>query len=262
MTRSMKDLVGYPIDAEDGKIGRVDDFLLDDEELAVRYMVADTGGWLSSDLVLISPRHLKEPDLGKIRNHLPVGLTREQVESCPPLALATPISRQYELRYARHYGLLPYWRGGYLWGSHGNPAISPLATPQPPEEPEPQPTTQEFEPTHLRSFSELRLFGISAKDGDIGTVDDFIVECHSWQLRFLVVDTNKWLPGGKVLVSVDWLSRFNWSEGCVEVELSKEQIKGAPLFDPTRGVNENYERELYDYYGKPVREITVPAMPF
>lgn len=119
----MKDLVGYPIDAEDGKIGKVKDFLFDDEKLAVRYMVADTGGWLSNHLVLISPRHLKSPDLGKICNHLPVALTREQVESCPPLALATPISRQYELRYARHYGHRPYWSGSYLWGMQGVPAM-------------------------------------------------------------------------------------------------------------------------------------------
>ncbi len=257
----MKDLVGYPIDAEDGKIGKVKDFLFDDEKLAVRYMIADTGGWLSNHLVLISPRHLKEPDLGKTRNHLPVTLNREQVESCPPLELATPISRQYELRFARHYGQQPYWSGGYLWGEHGVPAINPL-TPPPAEEPDPQPAPEDIEATHLRSFSEVKSYGISARDGDIGKVDDLIVECSSWQLRFLVVDTNNWLPGGKVLISPDWLSGFNWNGASAEVDLTKEQIKGAPRFDPTKGVNENYERELYDYYGKPVREAAVPATPY
>ncbi len=47
MLRSMKDLHGFAIHASDGDIGRVADCLFDDDRWAVRYLVVDTGGWLS-----------------------------------------------------------------------------------------------------------------------------------------------------------------------------------------------------------------------
>jgi hypothetical protein len=55
MLRSMKDLEGYTIGATDGVIGRVKDFYFDDEAWVIRYLVVETGAWLSSRRVLISP---------------------------------------------------------------------------------------------------------------------------------------------------------------------------------------------------------------
>jgi hypothetical protein len=53
--RSVGQVRGYSIRATDGEIGSVHDFLFDDEHWTVRYLVADTGDWLSGRLVLISP---------------------------------------------------------------------------------------------------------------------------------------------------------------------------------------------------------------
>lgn len=62
MLRSIEELRGYTIGAIDGDIGSVDDFYFDDERWAVRYLVADTGGWLGGRKVLITPPALREPD--------------------------------------------------------------------------------------------------------------------------------------------------------------------------------------------------------
>src|SRR5687767_2340606 len=55
MLRNIKDLRGYVIRAIDGTIGKVDDFYFDDEDWGIRYLVVDTGSWLSGRKVLISP---------------------------------------------------------------------------------------------------------------------------------------------------------------------------------------------------------------
>jgi hypothetical protein len=55
MLRNLKDLENYAIRATDGDIGHVKDFYFDDEAWAVRYLIVETGGWLSSRKVLISP---------------------------------------------------------------------------------------------------------------------------------------------------------------------------------------------------------------
>ena len=58
LLRSIKDLIGYPIDAVDGKVGKVEDAFFDDWYWRLRYVVADTGTWLPGKKVLLSPAHL------------------------------------------------------------------------------------------------------------------------------------------------------------------------------------------------------------
>ena len=55
MLRSIKQLHGAKLGASDGEIGHVKDFYFDDQNWAVRYVVADTGSWLPGRQVLISP---------------------------------------------------------------------------------------------------------------------------------------------------------------------------------------------------------------
>ena len=62
MLRSLKELQGYTISATDGDIGSVHDFYFDDQHWTVRYLVVDTGGWLSGRRVLVSPLALGRPD--------------------------------------------------------------------------------------------------------------------------------------------------------------------------------------------------------
>ena len=55
MLLSLRQLYGKKLGASDGDIGRVKDFYFNDQQWAIRYVVADTGSWLSGRLVLISP---------------------------------------------------------------------------------------------------------------------------------------------------------------------------------------------------------------
>ena len=100
--RSTKELMGYRLQATDGEIGRCRDFLFDDEQWAIRYMVADTGKWIPDRKVLISPLSLGEPDWSSKR--FPVHLTKAQIEAAPSINEDQPVSRQHEVMVLRHYG--------------------------------------------------------------------------------------------------------------------------------------------------------------
>ena len=79
--------------------------------------------------------------------------------------------------------------------------------------------------SHLRSIHEVDGYHIHATDGEIGHVEDFIIDVHTWEIRYLIVDTKNWWPGKKVMISPEGIERVSWSEGEVFVNLSREAIK-------------------------------------
>ena len=93
MLRSVKQLYGDKLGASDGEIGRVKDFYFEDQNWVVRYLVADTGSWLSGRKVLISPHALGS--LARAGKVLLVNLTRKQIEDSPSIESHKPVSRQY-----------------------------------------------------------------------------------------------------------------------------------------------------------------------
>jgi hypothetical protein len=74
-------------------------------------------------------------------------------------------------------------------------------------------------------------FHVHATDGDIGHVDDFLLEESSWQIRYLVVDTSNWLGGKWVAVSPSSVTRIDWSNREVFVSLTRAQIRDSPTME-------------------------------
>lgn len=250
MLRSISELFNYTLHAADGEIGRCKDFLFDDEHWTIRYMVADTGKWLPGRKVLISPISLGEPRW--TTRQFPVKLTKEQIEKSPSLDEEAPVSRLYEKKHFDYYNWPYYWAGGSIWGAMPYPYVP--ATPLPSEELEKiRERAENIEPekSHLRSVKEIKGYHIKAEDGEIGHVEDFIVEDEVWTIRYMVVDTRNWLPGRKVLVSPGWIKAISWAENEVVVSLTVEGIKNGPEYDPSQPINREYEVLLYDFYGRP-----------
>jgi hypothetical protein len=104
---------------------------------------------------------------------------------------------------------------------------------------------------HLHSERDVVGYEIQARDGAIGRVDDFLVDDRAWTIRWLVVDTGKWLPGKHVLVAPEWVEDVAWAERAVRVGLSRAQIEGAPAYGPDKPVEREYEQRLYAHYGRP-----------
>lgn len=252
MLRSVNSLIGYTIRASDGDLGKVIEFFFDDETWAIRYLVVKTAGWLSGRKVLVSPVALGEADWES--RALRVSLTMAQVRASPEIDTEIPISRQYERRLYGHYRWPVYWGSGVATGGMfmpSSPVLSFEAT-APTEEAPAEPEGEQF---HLRSTHSVAGYHVAAIDGDIGHVEDYIIDDQSWLVRFLVVDTRNWLPGRRVLIAPQWVKRVAGRVAEVTVDLSREAIKGSPEFDPTQPVNLDYEGRLHDYYGRPLREV-------
>ena len=103
---------------------------------------------------------------------------------------------------------------------------------------------------HLRSAAKVTGYHIEATDGDIGHVEDFIIDDETWEIRYMVVDTRNWLPGKKVLIAPRWIDRVSWDDSKVYVNLSREAIKNAPEYHPD-ALNREYEEKLHDHYDRP-----------
>jgi hypothetical protein len=104
---------------------------------------------------------------------------------------------------------------------------------------------------HLRSTREIIRYDIEAEDGEIGHVEDFIVDIKDWVIRYFALDTRDFLPGKKVIISPDWIKDIEWSESKVSISMSQAAIRGCPEYNPSIPINIEYEERLYDYYGKP-----------
>jgi hypothetical protein len=245
MLRAVNDLKGCSIRATDGAIGEIDDLYFDDHVWTVRYLVVDTSGWLTGRRVLVSPWSVSALDLSD--KTIAVNLTRQQVENSPGVDTAQPVDRQYEIEYSRYYGYPYYWTGPYAWGaeaypmlpSRGEAVLPPVDRAVPEGDP------------HLRSTSAVTGYYIQATDGDIGHVEDFLVEDRSWAIRYVEVDTRNWWPGKHVLVSPDWIAGVDWYDSKVHVDLTRAAVKNSPEYDSSLPLDREYEARLYDAYRRP-----------
>lgn len=106
--RSTKEVRGYHIHATDGEIGHVEDFVVSDDEWVIRYLVVDTGSWLSGRSVLISPDWVR--DIGWDEREVWVDVARSAIEESPPYNESDPVNREYETQMYDYYGRPKYWK--------------------------------------------------------------------------------------------------------------------------------------------------------
>jgi len=92
---------------------------------------------------------------------------------------------------------------------------------------------------------------IQAVDGEIGHVEDFIIDDETWTIRYLVVDTRNWWPGKKVLVSPQWIKSVSWDELKVFVNLTREAIQQSPEYTEESLPTRDYEAALHRHYSRP-----------
>jgi len=212
MLHSIQQRYGEKLRATDGEIGHVSDFYLDDKSWAVRYLVADTGGWLRGRLVLISPHALGRlyPN-GKV---LLVNLTRREIEKSPSIDEHKPVSRQHEEEYHRHYGYPYYAQSWPLWGLADYPVIAP-----------PPPVTglkRKAIDSHLRSARFIRGYKVVAPDGVVGELADFLIDGRRWIIREVVVEFGAWYSRKAIRIATERISRISYDESRVYVNLANE----------------------------------------
>ena len=226
MLRSVKQLYGAKLGASDGEIGHVKDFYFDDQNWVVRYVVADTGTWLSGRQVLISPHAFGSlHQAGKL---LLVNLTRKQIEDSPSIESHKPVSRQYEEEYYRYYGWPYYWQGNGLWGMSGFPILELPTNPLPSEPATASGPQPERADAHLRSTQAVNGYHLQASDGIIGHVCDFMMDAQSWAIGQLVIKTGHRFSGKEVQIPTRAVARISYPDSTVFVNLTKEAVEQSP----------------------------------
>ena len=257
MLRSTNDLKNFVVGATDGEIGQVKDFFFDDERWVVRYLVVETGDWLSSRRVLISPIAISRPEWTE--KIMPVSITKEQVRNSPDVDTERPVSRQHEMAYIGYYGYPYYWGGAGLWGGglypdmmllgyggYGSPSAVQMQAAEAAAQAEA--VRHESDDPHLRSCMTVAGYHIHATDGDIGHVQGFLVEDGTWAIRYLIVDTSNWWLGHQVLIAPQWIKEVSWGQATVSVELTRQAVKDAPPYDPTVLLDRKQELQIYAHH--------------
>lgn len=244
-------LKGYAIEATDGRLGTVDDLLFDDHTWKVRWMVVDTGKWLSGRKVLIHPSAVTQLDYE--RRVLPVGLTKVQVEESPGISEDQPMSRQMEGSLFNYYGYDPYWGPSFFGGGAIGmlPYSEPFAGEVGVAESRRPETMGDIGDPHLRSTQAVTGYHMQASDGAIGHLENLLVDEAGWGVRYLVVDTKNWWPGKHVLLSPYAAKHIDWSAREVDLNVTRDQVKRSPPWDPAGAIDRIYEQRLHSHYGWP-----------
>jgi sporulation protein YlmC with PRC-barrel domain len=245
---SLKSLIDYAVLAADGEIGSVYDFYFNDNEWVVRYLVVNGIEELAGRPLLVSARAAGIPD--PETQTFSTSLAREQALNSPDINLEKPLSRDQEIE------LHTYFEWPYYW--EADPAIGPSLAAYPLVELASEIRRQEMEnagePGETNPEPSLRLargvFGYSllARDGEIGAVDDFIIDEETYRIAYLVVDTGGWLSSRKVLVSPSWVQDVSWAESRITVDLNRETIQKSPEFEPDRLLDPAYAAQLSELF--------------
>jgi sporulation protein YlmC with PRC-barrel domain len=210
--------------ATDGEIGEVKEFYFNDETWAISYLIVETGNWLNSRKVLISPQALLVPDWSN--NLFPVNLSREQIKNSPDIDSDKPVSSQQEFEMYSHYAWKRYVGSGYY--AAGLPVADLQLVDNEIAEKGIFPHHDiSNDNRHLRSTDKIAGYHIHATDGDIGHVKDFILDDQTWQITDLIVDTHNWIGGKKVLIPVCHIKEIQWANDKINIDIKIDAVQNS-----------------------------------
>ncbi len=237
-------LLGCPVRTEDGHAGTVKDYLFDDRNWRIRWMVVDTGAWLPGRKILIHPSAIEPLVIPQRSGGLGMGssvdtlvvsvaLTRDEIKASPDASEDEPVTQQMEDR------LYDYIRDP-IWGAinFGTNAISPptSAPPMAAGAREHGKIAAGTHPgdgdSHLRSGSTVIGYHVEATNGEIGHVENFLIDDADWHIRDLLIATRNWWPGKHVQLAPHTVEAVDWMRKEIALSVTREQVQSSPEWDP------------------------------
>jgi uncharacterized protein YrrD len=239
MLRRASDIVGCEIISSDGAIGKVYDIVFG-EDWVFQYLVIDIGGWFGGRRLALAFDVVEAIDEDQRSIHVP--LSKNDIENCPNVASRNTAAEEAE-------ALL-----GKIW------MWTPNSVAHLPEEirrvldseatvAEKQ-VAEEHVQSRLRSFRETDGYHIAASDGDIGHLQDLLVDGDTWRIQYLAVNAGNWFFQRNVVIPVQSLESIHWADRRVHLSLLRDEVKHSPEYDPDEPVAQAYEQALRDHYGQ------------
>jgi hypothetical protein len=260
MLFAVSGLEGCPVRASDGEVGAVKDFLFDDETWTIRWMAVDTGHWLPGRQIFIHPSAIApltlppKPRLPMMSPgetlELTVNLTKKQIEAGPHSREDEPVTSDMEALLYDYYGWDPYWGATHFGG-----AVLPNAESRIVGDAVRRDADAEMPPVdgvdHLHSVTEFKGYYVHALDGDIGHVENVLADDANWEIRYLIIATRNWWPGKIVQLSPYAVEDVDWFGERINMNVSRDQVRSAPAWDPLALADEAREDELHRHFGWP-----------
>jgi uncharacterized protein YrrD len=100
--RSTDNVTAYKIHATDGEIGKVVDYIFDDTNWEIKYLVVETGSWLDSRKVLLAVQWIEEVNWDN--SVVIVSVTTDEVKNSPEFNIDDVLDESYERSLYDYYG--------------------------------------------------------------------------------------------------------------------------------------------------------------
>jgi len=218
MLINAKTLTGHKLHAIDGAFGKVEEFYFDDRNFSLRYLVAETGNWLTGRTILISPYALVTVD--ESEKSIVVNLTKAQIENSPALETDQPISRKYEEDYHEYYEWPTYWSGIEIGG------YDSLFLKTASKKDDDCFSLNKMRDPHLISTEDMIGYQVEAKDShEIGFVEDFVLDDSTWDIRNLIIKSARATLPNEVIVSSTDVERIDFEGSKLYLKIPIEKLK-------------------------------------
>ena len=106
--RSAQEVTGYHLQASGDAVGHLQDFLVESETWAIRYIVVDTRNWWPGKYVAIPSQWIKSVEWDEKLVH--VDVTPDEVQHAPEYDPVLELSRAQEISLYQHYQRPGYWQ--------------------------------------------------------------------------------------------------------------------------------------------------------
>jgi len=226
---SVRELLGYDLLGTDGRIGQLHELYFSDEDWDILYLVADTGRVLPGRKVLISPLVVQRANSSS--RIVDLEISQEQIRQGSAATAQPALCHHMLVQLSRYYGW-PDYAGGVVMGDAESGVKTSSVRPL------------------LRAIVEVLGTTVQGADGQIGQVEDCIVDDETWIIRYLVVSSSDQFWDAKTLLSPQWIDTLDWNTPNFHVGFTRETIRSSPEYHTTTPLTRDYEEKLYNFFGR------------
>jgi hypothetical protein len=214
MLQNITKLLDFRVVNAQGDVGKVNDFYFDDATWIIRYLLVETGDWLSRNHMLIATEAFEEPDAGK--SLFTLNVSRDIIRNSPDINKPLPIPAQYKNELARYRGEWPV----YYTPAHEIPRRPKLSTPG-------MSTAvieDEIATGQLFSVKDIAHYRVTGNGSDIGKGQDLIIDDIFWSIRYLAATTAP-SESGRILLAPGMIDHIDPVRHEIVTPLRKEAIR-------------------------------------
>lgn len=222
MLRSLNVLMNFTIHFGDDEVGKVTDIYIDKSTWSLRYLILDTGKWLSGKTIIVSTQNLDKFDTDN--QTITIHRSLNDVESSPEFKNLETLTRKFEENLFAHYQWVPYWTAQGIAQSGAAPVVLPVQDAN-----EDTDISSSRKEPDLLTFEDIKSYEVVHEDQTLGWVKDGIYDDGSWDIHSIIFDTGKTLREKIIEVPVKRISSININDKHVLTEMSRQE---AEMCDP------------------------------